>query len=81
MVLMWTLLIGVGSCCVWPCPSVQELLEAWEASVPEAERETVGKKTITKPEFEATEIWLDHPLEEFPACGRVQQEQRAQGCK
>ena len=53
----------------WPCPSVQELLEAWEAVVPEAERETVGKKTITKPEFEATEIWLDRPLEELPVEG------------
>lgn len=53
----------------WPRPSAQELLEAWEALVPEAERETVGNNTLTKPEFEAIEIWLDRPLEELPVEG------------
>lgn len=53
----------------WPHPSVQDLLEAWEALVPEAERETVGKKVLTKSEFEAIEIWLDRALEELPVEG------------
>lgn len=47
----------------WPQPSAQDLLEAWEDLVPQAHRETVGKKMVTKPEFENIEIWLDRPLE------------------
>ena len=45
----------------WPLPSPQDMLEAWDALVPE--RETVGRKTVGKEQFMGIEIWLDRPPE------------------
>ena len=47
----------------WPHPSPQDLLEAWQALVPHQQRETVGKKVLSKQAFMGVEIWLDRPAE------------------
>jgi hypothetical protein len=37
--------------------------------VPVAERETLGRKTLTKSEYDDIDLWLDRPLEELPVEG------------
>lgn len=51
----------------WPLPSAQDVLEAWDAMVPE--RETIGRKTVSKEQFMGTEIWLDRPPEHVEELG------------